>query len=103
MAARLQFADPEGKPHLLNVDSNGGHIYHSHLNRCRRISSEHGFLMQQIGVALEEKEDDAPFLAMRQPFFALRLKREQKAEDYQEHAKYRAMLRKLKKRARFTE
>ena len=95
MAAMLQFADPEGKPHFLNIDFNGGHRAYSHLNRCRRFSDEHSFLMQQIGVTL--KQGEIPDIQLQAKGFAERLRMEQKEDDYQEKAKYRTILRKMKK------
>ena len=99
MTARLQFADPTGKPHLLQIDPNGGHLSHSHLKQCDRIASELGFLMQQINVKLDEPQWIAS-KATRKYLFLGELAQAQRQQGFLEEAKNRAMLRTLKKHSK---
>lgn len=77
MTAMLQHADPEGALHLLSIDEHSGHIYPSHLNYARRVSKEHGFLMQQLGVELEIPKTIPFNLKARKIHFFAKLQKEQ--------------------------
>ncbi|MCB1112906.1 MAG: S9 family peptidase [Chlamydiia bacterium] len=95
MTARLQYADPFGRPHLLNINYNGGHGAHTMLAQCEYVAQEHGFLMQEIAIPLPSNLQKRAGILARQKQFLAQVKEQQRADDYDKQLKKQTRLHRM--------
>lgn len=96
MAAMIQQADPHGLPHLIDVDPQGGHTFHSTLNCAERSAYETSFLMNEVHVQLPSQRKSLN-RNLRKQLFLQSLSKQQNAENYKEIIQIQNKIRKIKK------